>query len=851
MNRNLQWKLMGIVLLAAACVWLIWPPFTIKDKDGQIIQKGKINLGLDLQGGMHILLKVDTAKLPLDARKDAVDRAIEIIRNRVDQFGVGEMSIQRSGKDDLIVQLPGVTDRERALEIIGKTAHLEFKIVSDNVEDLKKSLAKEAAALAKSAAESTAKEAQSSGVKAPAVESVVKEAAKAAPAEAPAKDAAAEAVTKAASSKEADTVANTAVAVETKDAVTKQASDAASKEAPPAVAETKAPEAVAAVDTEPDPRYELKYVESERGGREPILVAKEASLTGDMLVNAKTEFSSRGFGEPYVSIALNPKGAQIFANITATNVGRRLAIVLDGKVVSAPVIREAIPSGQAQISGNFTVNDANDLSVMLRAGALPAPVIVEEERTVGPLLGADSIKSGMHAAIVGTLLVIGFMFFYYRLAGVVANIALVLNVLMILAGLSLFRGTLTLPGIAGLILTIGMSVDANVLIYERIREELSLGKPLRAAIAAGYHRAFSAILDSNLTTIVAAALVFKFGAGPIRGFAVTLTIGLIANLFTAVTCTRVIFEVMCDQFGLMKLNFMHIFSKVTNIDFIGKRRICYIMSIVFILGGIILFAMRGDKNYGVDFSGGTLQQYMFDKPVHIDLVRKALKDIGQGDAAIQQYGDTKEIIVRTQANVTTTLNAALKKVIKDNKFQIMRVETVGPAVGRNLRQNALISLFLGLAGITIYIMFRFDLKYGIAGVIALVHDVFVAIGAMAITHRQFDLTIVAALLTIAGYSINDTVVIYDRIRENLRIVKKGSLAEIVNLSVNQMLGRTILTTGVTMLAVVALLGLGGEVLNNFSFCIFVGFLTGVYSTVYIASPMVISWHHVRMAGKKK
>ncbi|MDD5136142.1 MAG: protein translocase subunit SecD [Candidatus Omnitrophica bacterium] len=742
MNRAQQWKFLGIIVIVAASLWLIWPPFTVKDKDGAIVQKGKINLGLDLQGGMHVVLRVDTSKVPLDARKDAVDRAMEIIRNRIDQFGVGEMSIQRQGKDNIIVQLPGITDRERALELIGKTAHLEFKIVSDNPEDLKK-----------------------------------------------------------------------------------------------------------AINNEPVEGYELKYLEGERGGREPILIAKEASLTGDLLVNAKTEFSSRGFGEPYVSLTLNSKGAEIFSNVTATNVGKRLAIVLDGKVVSAPVIREAIPSGQAQISGNFSVEQANDLSVILRAGALPAPVLVEEERTVGPLLGADSIRTGLRAALIGTLLVIVFMVLYYRLAGLVAVFAVLLNMLLILACLSLFKGTLTLPGIAGLILTLGMSVDANVLIYERIREELALGKSLRAAIASGYHRALSAIVDSNVTTLIAAIIIFKFGTGPIRGFAVTLTIGLIANLFTAVTCTKVIFDIMCDQFNLAKLRFMQLF-RPTNFDFIGKRRICYIISTLFIICGIVLFAMRGDKNYGVDFSGGTLQQYMFQGPIKMDDVRNVLKGIGYGNASIQQYGNPNEVIIRTQADITTKLSETFRKELKNNPFQLLRVETVGPAVGKNLRQNALISLALGLAGIAIYIMFRFDLKYGIAGVVALIHDVLFAVGAMALTHRQFDLTIVAALLTIAGYSINDTVVIYDRIRENLRLVKKGSFSDIVNLSVNQMLARTVLTTGVTMLAVISLLLFGGAVLNDFSFCIFIGFFVGVYSTIYIASPLVISWHRARVVAKR-
>ncbi len=743
MNKSLQWKLLGIIAITVISICMILPPFTVKDKDGKIIQKGKINLGLDLQGGMHVLLKVDASKLPVDARQNAIERAILVIRNRIDRLGISEPLIIRQGKENIIVELPGMTDRERALNVVSAVAHLEFKLVSDNAENLKKAL-----------------------------------------------------------------------------------------------------------NNEPVEGYELKYLsQEERGGREPLLVSKEASLTGDMIVKAKTDFSARGFGEPYVSLTLNSKGAQLFAEVTAANVGKRLAIVLDDKVVSAPVIREAIPSGQAQISGNFTSNESNDLANKLESGALPAPVIVEEERVVGPLLGADSIHSGLKAAIIGTLLVIGFMILYYRLAGLIANFALVLNVLLILACLSLFKGTLTLPGIAGLILTIGMAVDANVLIYERIREELALGKSLRAAIASGYHRALSAIIDSNVTTIVAAALIFKFGSGPIRGFAVTLTIGLLANLFTAVTCTRVIIELLCDQFGLSKLTFMHIFKKQTNFDFIGKRRICYILSLLFIVGGIGIFIMRGEKNYAVDFSGGTLQQFMFEKNVNLNDIRLILKDIGQGSAAIQQYGNPKEIIIRTQEDITTKLTAEFKQKMADNPFQILRVETVGPTVGKDLRKNALTSLALGLVGIMLYVMIRFDLKYGLAGIIALIHDVVVAGGAMALTGRQFDLTIVAALLTIAGYSINDTVVIYDRIRENLRIVKKGTFSDIVNLSVNQMLGRTILTTGVTMLAVIALFIFGGEVLNNFSFCIFVGFLTGVYSTVYIASPMVISWHSKLMSKR--
>ena len=745
MDKRLQWKFLGIILLTIVSVYLIWPPFAIRDANGNVIQKGKINLGLDLQGGMHLVLRLDLAKVSQEGKKDAVDRAIEIIRNRVDQFGVSEMAIQKQGADRIIVQLPGITDRERALDIVKKTAHLEFKLVSDNVQALK------------------------------------------------------------------DTLAGKAV-----------------------------------------DGYELKYMKTERNASEPILIEKEAALSGDMLIDAQTEFSSRGFGEPYVSLSLSPKGAAIFASLTTANVGKRLAIVLDGNVQSAPVIREPIPSGRAQISGQFSVDEANDLAVVLRAGALPAPVLVEEERTVGPLLGADSIRSGIRATIIGGILVILFMMYYYRLSGIVANIALVLNIIFILAALSIFKGTLTLPGIAGLILTIGMSVDANVLINERIREELKLGKTLRASIAAGYHRAFSAIMDSNLTTIVAAVLLFKFGTGPIRGFAITLTIGLLASLFTAVVVTRLILDILVEHLDIETLRMRQLFPE-TKIDFIGKRKICYIISAVIIGIGMTAFFMRGEKNYGVDFSGGTMQQFVFNNPIKIDDVRSALKDIGIGNASLQQYGNPKEIIIRTQNESVKEIKDKFSSVFKDNPFQLLRVETVGPAVGKNLRGNAVLALLYGMGGILVYVMFRFNMKYAIAGVIALFHDVFIAMGALAITHRQFDLTIVAALLTIAGYSINDTIVIFDRIRENMRLVKKGSFIEIINLSVNQTFSRTILTSLTTMLVTLSLFMWGGEVINDFSFCLLIGFVSGVYSTVYIASPLIITWQKrtaMKGAGKK-
>ncbi|MEI8176017.1 MAG: protein translocase subunit SecF, partial [Candidatus Omnitrophota bacterium] len=423
--------------------------------------------------------------------------------------------------------------------------------------------------------------------------------------------------------------------------------------------------------------------------------------------------------------------------------------------------------------------------------------------------------------------------------------------ILILGFMGLFHSTLTLPGIAGIILTLGMAVDANVLINERMREERKLGKSLRASVAAGYHKALSAIVDSNLTTVAAAALLFWFGTGPIKGFAITLTVGLLASMFTSIIVTRVIFDLLLNADMLHSLPMLNVFPE-TKIDFIGKRKICYIISIIMVIVSFALFAKNGQKNFGVDFAGGTVIQYAFKKDINIDTVRKALSELGLGEASIQQFKDKpREISIKIKENKTTAIETKLKAALPDNQFDILRVETVGPTAGKELKGKAFWCLLLGLVAIAIYIAVRFNLKYGIAGIIALIYDVCIAIGALALTHRQFDLTIVAALLTIAGYSINDTVVVYDRIRENLKINRKGSLADVINSSVNQMLSRTVLTTGVTLLVVIALFFFGGQVLNDFSFALLIGFSSGVYSSVYIAGPLLIAWEKKRLAAPAK
>lgn len=727
MERRLLYRAIIIAAVLAACAFFAFP----LDK--------RINLGLDLRGGMHLVLKVDTEKLPDADKTDAVDRALEVIRNRIDAFGVREPSIQKQGTSEIVVQLPGVADRERAIELIGKTALLEFKLVSDDMDKLRQAL------------------------------------------------------------------------------------------------EGNVPEG-----------YELKRVEEDN---EPLLLEKETLLTGDALSKAEVRFNQSQFNEPLVSIAFNAQGARKFAEITAANVGRRLAIVLDGNVQSAPRIKEAIPSGEAVIQGRFDVEKAQDLAIVLRVGALPAPMHIEEERTIGPLLGQDSINKGVRASVIGGVLVFVFMTVYYLLAGIVASIALIFNLLIILGALGalpfLFPGisaTLTLPGIAGMVLSLGMAVDANVLINERIREETASGRPLRTAIVNGYSKAFSAIFDSNITTLIAAFLLFQFGTGPIRGFAVTLTIGILASLFTAILVTRTVFEILLNL-GLVKTLPMLSIIKTGKFDFIGKRYFFYALSFIVIMTGLAFFLSRGKAAYGIDFAGGQLQEYSFSQPVELDKIRKIMDELGLQESTLQQFKDNPRVImIKTSTDKSDAITAKFREGFPGQEVQVLRIEKVGPVAGKHLQTKATKALLWSLAGILVYVAFRFKhLNFAVAGVIALFHDVLVALGFLAITGRQVDLLSVTAFLTIAGYSINDTIVIYDRVRENGRLARKMSLYELINLSVNQTLSRTILTSGVTLLVVISILLYGGEVLNNFAFTLFVGFISGVYSTIYIASPLVLAW----------
>ncbi|MFH1062633.1 MAG: protein translocase subunit SecD [Candidatus Omnitrophota bacterium] len=721
MPKNLKTKFILISLLMGFCVWVIHP---LKDK---------INLGLDLQGGMFLTLQVDMSKLPAnikpDVRNDIVDRTIEIIRKRIDQLGVKEPSISRQGADRIIVQLPGVTDRSRARKLIGRTAQLEFRLVSNDANKLKEALAGQIPV-----------------------------------------------------------------------------------------------------------GYELKQDEDGKN----LLIEITAVMTGDSLADAV--LSRDSYGRSSVKLDFTPKGALLFSNITGANINRQLAVVLDGEIYSAPNIRERISGGSAEITGNFSVEEAKDLSTVLRTGALPAPIIFGEERTVGPLLGQDSIKSGVSATIIGGIAVVLFMAIYYFIGGLLANIALVLNILIVLAALVIMKATLTLPGIAGIGLTIGMAVDANVLINERIREELAQGKSTRTAINNGYGRAFPAIFDSNVTTIIAAILLVWLGSGPIRGFGLTLIIGLLASMFTSIVVTKMLIDMMSLKWKNLPLKMMQLIPSTT-IDFIKIRWISYSVSIIFLIAGLTFFTQKGDNNYGIDFTGGAIQEFKFDKPIEMDALRAAMHEIGLGDALIQQdKKDPTIVILRTGENQADNIMEGFAKSFPDNKAEVLSIDSVGPVVGNLLKKNASMALLLAMLAICIYIWIRFrDFVYGAAGVVALFHDVLVAVAVCALTNRPIDLLMVTAFMTIAGYSINDTVVIFDRIRENIRLRRKTSFKDIINMSINQTLGRTVWTTVTTLCIVISLFFLGGKVLHNFAFIMMIGFVCGIYSTIFIASPLVYAW----------
>jgi SecD/SecF fusion protein len=599
-----------------------------------------------------------------------------------------------------------------------------------------------------------------------------------------------------------------------------------------------------ALANRPPVGFKVIPTSDEESGEANILIEKAPKIPGEGLVDAQPGFDQRT-NEPIVSFRFDNKNSQRFCKYSSANVGKRFAIVLDDTSISAPVIRDAICGGSGQISGNFSAQTANDLAVLMRAGALPAQITFVEERTVGPGLGLDSINAGKFASVVAGVLVIIFMLLAYGTLGIIANIALAANIVIIFGLLSLIGATLTLPGIAGIVLTMGMAVDANVLIYERIREERRAGRSLVQAIDTGFRQALGTILDANITTLIAAFILFYLGSGPIKGFAVTLAIGIIISVFTAFTLTRLMVTLWLRYSRPRELpkSVLKLVPAGTKLAFMIYRKLSFPFSAVLLVGSLVMFVVI-NLNYGIDFRGGTLIEYQSKSPT-ADLgdVRGRLSDLNLGDVQVQEFGAPDELLIRieSQGGGDNSEQSALAKVrdVMDEDHTFRRQEVVGPTVSGELAQAGTIAVIASLLAIMVYIWFRFEWQFAIGAVVATLHDVILTIGMFAVLQLEFSLSSIAAILTIVGYSLNDTVVVYDRIRENLRKYKKKPIRELLDLSINDTLSRTVLTSVTTLLALLALYFLGGEVLRGFTFAMIFGVLVGTYSSIYIAAPVLI------------
>ena len=588
--------------------------------------------------------------------------------------------------------------------------------------------------------------------------------------------------------------------------------------------------------------YKMAAEGNEKPREERLLVKKKADLGGDRVSSSNAYFGQEGWT---VQLKFDSEGAKQFGKITEQYKGHRFAIVLDGVIQSAPVIRDAIYGGDAVITGRFGEKEARGLASVLE-NPLQTPVSIEEERSVSPTLGMDSIRASILAGLLGLAITLVCVLIYYRLAGLIANLALIINLILLIGALTMFRFVLTLPGIAGIILTIGLSVDASVLIYERLREEMALGKSLKVAVQTAYEKAFSSIFDANVTTLITAAILFWKASGPVKGFAISLTLGILASLFTALIVGRNTLGWFVDTGRVQKMSMLHLISS-KNFNFLGKGFLACMCSLALILAGATSFYIRGEKNFGVDFRGGDLVSLSAPGKIDIGTVRDTLKPIGFADASIQesQQGNKSYITIRTPLNTSDKVEKQIMQSLPDAGFKVERSERVGALVGGELAKSSLVALGLGILGILIFVTLRFELSFAVGAIVALLHDVIITVGVFSLLSRELTLTMVGAVLTIAGYSINDTIVVYDRIREGLAGGRRGTIEEIMNSSINQTLSRTILTSTVTLIPILCLFFFGGAVLRDFSLAIIIGVAVGTYSSIFIASPIVLWWTRAR------
>jgi len=593
------------------------------------------------------------------------------------------------------------------------------------------------------------------------------------------------------------------------------------------------------------------------------IVEKRPQMTGNAVDRAQAVQTQ--YGSIAISLKFNSKGAAQFAQVTEKNVKRQLAIVLDGKLYCAPVIQDRIAGGQAEITGRFSMEEANNIADALNSGSFPFRVDIQAVYDTDPTLGADNVTNGIHAGLIALVLLAIFMIVYYRLAGVIAVTALVANVVLILGAMATFGATMTMPGIAGIILTLGMAVDANVLVFERMREEFDQGKSPIAVVSNGFKQAYSAVLDGNLTTLVVALILIYFGTGAVKGFAVSLAIGIVASLFTALFMGRVLFDWLLVFKPDVKLSMLIFFSNPA-IPFLRQSKAAMIISLALIIGSFVLFAVKGRNMLSVDFTGGTLLSYNFKDRVAVADLEKTLQEnslpakVTYKSSASQSDNRKVEILLREgfekkfsagSSGISEHIQTILNQKYPELKLKDGSSTIIGALVGMEMTRNAVISLVLAFVGMIVYVSLRYEFNYALAGILALVHDVIISLGVFVLSGREMSLPVVAGLLTIIGYSINDTIVIFDRIREERKLNPDKSFETVVDESLNRTLSRTVLTSLTTFLVVIVMLAAGGIAISDFMLVIALGIIIGSYSSLYIASPVIVYYRHFMKKKKNR
>ena len=854
----IKWAILA-VLVAFSC----YVTFPVKDK---------VRLGLDLQGGTSFTIAIDQAQLKADAlnevcqrekvadlskldqgRRDALDAqaaakvaadlrgadetVLEVLRRRIDALGTNEPIITSLGEHRFSVQIPGAgaAQREAAEKSIGQASFLELRLVAPNNE-----------AIAQAAMGST----------------------------------------RTPKGYERVTCSGTPALARAKDYLDQVKAD---ESIPAQLARFGSPSQLYECVLE---RIGVADDGSGRDAYRPMYLSRAASttITGDTVVKARADRDTMTGGN-VINVEFNGEGSDKLAKLSSNHTGERMAVVLDDVVRSAPVLREPITGGNCQISGDFTWAEATGLAGVFNAGALNVPITILETRSVSPSLGQEAIDKGTLASVIGVAAVFLFMLCYYLFCGVIADVALALNVILWPAGMVIAAGVLsavypngaegsgsinqlpvlTLPGIAGLVLSVGMAVDANVLIFERMREEFRLGKTVKTAIAAGYDRAFLAILDSNLTTLITGVILFIFGSGPIRGFAITLCGGIIISMFTALVVTRLIFRLVAQDSTKPYKMFQWV-PETIDIDFLrwGKPLAFAALAVILVTVGLFLFRAKANPSdvMAVDFTGGlsityeaTLKSDGTPVTLDADMVRSVVDGIeGISDPTVQNAeaeGGKTQTLVKTAVTEVTVVNeqgvaevipskeairAAIDAATPDYNVALVDEQQVGSQIGDELKSAAVWSIVASLICIILYVSYRFQFGFALGGVVALAHDALMTLGIYSLCGNQVSLTTVAALLTIVGYSINDTIVAFDRVREIMERDPSLNFPTAMRRGLNQTLSRTVLTTLSTLMPVAALYFFGGAAMHDFAFALFVGMVAGTFSTLFIAPVVTVAWY---------